>query len=68
VSTAPAALITVTQERTGTLIRVHLRVGGGVKEILVASRLGDVLSTTVTPDGARLIAGTLRGVVLVIRL
>jgi hypothetical protein len=61
-------LITVTKERTGTLIRVHRRVGGAVREILVASRLGDILSTAVTPDGARLVAGTVRGVLLVFRL
>jgi WD40 repeat protein len=67
-STVPPALITVTKERTGTLIRVHRRVGGAVREILVASRLGDILSTAVTPDGARLVAGTVRGVLLVFRL
>jgi WD40 repeat protein len=67
-STPPPALITVTRERTGTLIRVHRRVGGGMREILVASRLGEILSTAVTPDGARLVAGTERGVLLVFRL
>jgi len=68
VKAPPPALITVSQERNGMLIRVHRRIQSDVKEILVGGTVGGVSSTAVTPDGARLIAGTVRGVILVFKL
>jgi WD40 repeat protein len=68
-ASAPApALITVNQDGAGALIRVHRRIQADTPEIQGADTRGKISATAVTPDGARLIVGTVRGLVLVFRL